>query len=78
MLCWGNASGIGRVMLGQKMILRAMLDKKTGDSCRPLFKSVGVLSVVALYGLAIVVYVKTSSYSLERAVVDFFHMREND
>lgn len=70
-------SGIGRVMWWESDSACDARKEKRGPLFTRLFKS-EIPSVVALYIVASVLYVKTSNYSWKRAGVDFYHMREKD
>lgn len=56
-LCWGNCTNIGRVLLCQKRIIRTMFCLKPQDSCRETFKKYGILTVHNMYILEAACYV---------------------
>lgn len=57
-ICWGNCSTIYNLLIAQKRIIRSMLFKSRLQSCRKLFNELGILTVVSMYILACVTYVK--------------------
>lgn len=61
-LVWGNSSqqNMDRVFKIQKKALRCIEKVNRLDSCRPLFKKLGLLTVPSLYVYEVVMHVKTS------------------
>lgn len=61
-LVWGNSSkqNLDRVFKVQKRAIRYMEKASRLDSCRPLFKRLGLLTVPCLYIYEAIVYVKSS------------------
>jgi hypothetical protein len=61
-LVWGNSSkqNLDRVFKIQKKAIRCIERVNRLDSCRPLFKRLGLLTVPSLYVYEVVLYVKTS------------------
>lgn len=57
-LCWGNCSGVNKIFIQQKRLLRSMLNVPYSTSCRELFKQQGILTIYCLYILESVCYVK--------------------
>lgn len=57
-MCWGNCSGINKIFIQQKRLLRNMLNVPYSTSCRELFKQQGILTIYSLYILQCVCYVK--------------------
>jgi len=61
---WGGSSHMNEVFIGQKRVIRAMAGKRYWrsncalDSCRPLFKRFGILTVYSLYILECLKYLK--------------------
>lgn len=58
-VCWGNCNRINEVLIVQKKIIRTILFKSCRSSCRSLFVELGILTVVSLYILNCVVYIKS-------------------
>lgn len=57
-LFWGNAYGVEEVLKSQKRCVRAICNLRRTDSCRPFFKSLGLLTVPSLYIYEVSVFVK--------------------
>jgi exonuclease III len=55
---WGNAINIKQVFIAQKKCVRAIAGVKWSESCRPLFKKYGILTVLGLYIFEMCKFVK--------------------
>ena len=58
---WGNSTRITDVLIMQKRIIRTMCYKPITYSCRSLFKQLNILTVVSVYILNCVMYVKRNA-----------------
>ena len=54
---WGSSTGISEVLICQKRVLRCLAGVKPRTSCRPIFKSLKLLTVVSLYIFELAVYI---------------------
>jgi hypothetical protein len=61
-VCWGNSIDSHRAFLLQKRAIRSMLFKKRTDSCKLLFKSLGVLPFPCIYIYECALYVKNHEH----------------
>ena len=50
---WGNFTESRRVLLAQKRIIRIMTGSNTRASCKPLFQSLGILTLTSTYILSL-------------------------
>lgn len=57
-LCWGNSSGISKVFILQKRIVRSMFKLDYNTSCRDSFKQHGILTIYCIYILQSVCFVR--------------------
>lgn len=57
---WGPTSHANRILISQKRILRTIFGVPTRDSCRPIFKKHGILTVTALYVLEVTKYIRNT------------------
>jgi hypothetical protein len=63
-IIWGGSKHMNEVFIGQKRVIRAMAGKRYWrsnsalDSCRPLFKRFGIMTVYSLYILECLKYLK--------------------
>lgn len=55
---WGNSTDINRAFITQKKCIRAICGAAPRDSCKPLFKELGVLSLPSLYVYEVACFVK--------------------
>lgn len=58
---WGNCSERERIFRAQKRCLRSMTGLKPMESCKPIFKSLGILTLTSLYILEVALFVKMNS-----------------
>lgn len=58
LLLWGNSTYSNKVFLSQKKCIRAICGAGPLESCRPLFKKLGLLTLTSLYILEIGIFVK--------------------
>ena len=54
---WGNSMESRKVFLAQKRIIRIMTWSKTRASCKPLFKSMGILTLTSQYIMSLMKFV---------------------
>jgi hypothetical protein len=54
---WGNSSTSINVFQLQKQIIRVIMNERTRDSCRDLFKNLKILPVDSLYMYSIILFV---------------------
>ena len=54
---WGNSSASVKAFRIQKRIIRTMMGSKNRDSCRPLFKSLGILPLPSMHIFALLRFV---------------------
>lgn len=63
-LFWGNASGINRVLLLQKQVLRIFTFSNYLDHCKPLFVQEQILTVINQYIFECLIHTKSNFNSL--------------
>ena len=56
-LIWGNSRELERILVQQKEALRAMVRAGYRESCKPIFKEHGILTMPAVFILAAATYV---------------------
>lgn len=56
-LLWGSSSAVQGVFRAQKSIVRSMVGARRTDSCRPIFKDLGILPATCIYILEVACYV---------------------
>ena len=54
---WGNSTESKKVFLAQKRIIRIMTGSNTRASCKPLFQSLGILTLTSQYILSLMKFV---------------------
>ena len=54
---WGNAPSSKTVFIAQKRIVRIIMHAKTNESCRTLFRRLGILTLYSQYILSIIMFV---------------------
>jgi hypothetical protein len=54
---WGNASGSNKVFVLQKKIIRIMMGVGPTNTCRGLFKELGILRIACVYLLSLMMFV---------------------
>lgn len=59
-LCWGNARNINDVLIIQKRIVRTISFMQQRESCRTVFPKLGILTVISIYILQSVIYIKNN------------------
>lgn len=57
-VAWGSSSEISRVLLLQKRALRCMLGMSRRESCRPVFRRLGIMTVVCVYIYQLCIHVR--------------------
>lgn len=57
-LLWGGSVHINGVLVMQKRAIRIIMGRSVFDSCRPLFKELGVMTCVAQFVLACIMYAR--------------------
>jgi exonuclease III len=63
---WGNCTDVNKVFIIQKKCVRAVCGAGPRDSCRPLFKRLGLLTLVGLYVLELACLVRKFPCYFER------------
>lgn len=63
-LLWGNHSAISKLFVLQKRCIRLICGAKLGEHCKPLFVSLGVLTLSSMYVLDCLLYVKKNISNL--------------
>ena len=61
---WGASPDVREVLLLQKKAIRVLCAASQRDSCRPLFRSMGIMTVTGLYILACLEYVHENKHLL--------------
>jgi hypothetical protein len=56
-ICWGGGSEALSIFKAQKQAVRTIAKKKKRDSCRKVFKELGILTVTSLYILEVLLFV---------------------
>ena len=54
---WGNAPSSKTVFTAQKRIVRIIMHAKTNESCRTLFRRLGILTLYSQYILSIIMFI---------------------
>ena len=54
---WGNSTECKKIFLAQKKIIRIMTGSRPRTSCKPLFHSLGILTVLSQYILSLMNFV---------------------
>lgn len=57
LIMWGNSTDFQRAFIAQKKCMRAICGLKPDDSCRPIFKKLGLLPLPSLYIYEICMFV---------------------
>ena len=57
-ICWGNSSNCKKLFTLQKRAIRYISKAKKRDSCKPLFKSLNILTLTSIYILECALFVK--------------------
>jgi len=53
LIFWGNSSDSNKIFLAQKKIVRIMTGSRPKTSCKPLFQSLGILTITSQYILSL-------------------------
>jgi len=53
---WGNSSESNKIFLAQKKIIRIMTDSRPKTYCKPLFQSLGILTITSEYILSLMTF----------------------
>lgn len=76
---WGASTMIEDVLVGQKGVVRCLLGLGRRESCRNVFKTLGILTVVALYILELCVSIyKRKHQFVQNRDVHNFNTRQKD
>lgn len=67
LILWGNSTDVNRAFITQKKCIRAIFGKTPRDSCKPLFKSLGLLPLPSLYIYDVCLFVRKHPYLFKRA-----------
>lgn len=62
LIVWGHSSHIHSTLLLQKKIIRTIAGAGPADHCRPLFVSLGILTLVNLYIYSVLIFTKTNTH----------------
>ena len=57
-ICWGSCAHLNDVLLAQKSIVREMVSAGGRESCRPIFRQLGILTAPAVYIFFSCLYVR--------------------
>ena len=57
-ICWGSSKCANKLLMLRKRAIRNMVGARKLDSCRPLFKSLNILTLVSIYILECDIFVK--------------------
>ena len=70
LLLWGNSSHISDILLLQKKAVRLLTNLPPLTHCKPLFRELGIMTVINLYILQCVMHVKSniSNFIVRRTV----------
>lgn len=70
---WGSSTFMADVLVAQKRVLRCLAGLRPRESCREVFKSLGILTVVSVYVFELAVYIHKNKhkYLIHRDVHDF-------
>ncbi|KAG8324857.1 hypothetical protein J6590_108388 [Homalodisca vitripennis] len=59
-IVWGHFGNVRRLFLLQKRAVRVMFNVSSRTHCKPLFKQLGILTIISLYILDCLLYIKTN------------------
>lgn len=76
-IVWGGGSGLLRVFLMQKRILRAMYRLKYNESCRGYFKNNSILTVYAVYIFEVLTFLFKNKHLFEQHTFTHDHHTRN-
>jgi len=69
LLFWGNSSHVQSILLLQKKAVRILANAPYREHCRPIFKQLGIMTVVNLYIYTVLLHSKeTTNFQLRQAV----------
>lgn len=60
LLLWGNSTDINKAFIVQKKCIRAICGKSPYESCKPLFKRLGIMTLPSLYIFELATFVRTN------------------
>jgi hypothetical protein len=55
-ICWGSSYYVNKVFILQKKIIRTITNTKPRDSCREVFKKLGIMTLYSQYIYSFVLY----------------------
>lgn len=59
-IVWGHSTSLGRLLVLQKRAMREMLNVSCRTHCKPLFGELRILTVISLYILNCLMYIKSN------------------
>lgn len=65
-ICWGQAVDVGRVLIGQKRVLRVVFGLSRMETCRDVFETNKIMTVVSVYIYKILIYIYDSRVRFEK------------
>ena len=78
-ICWGSSPHLNNVLLAQKSIVREMVSVGNRESCRPIFRRLGMLTAPAVYIYFSCLYVRKNITSYpSHASVHCYNTRNCD
>lgn len=76
LLMWGSSSAAQEVFMAQKRVIRCMVGARYKDTCRPIFRELGILTLPCLFILEIALYIyKRKMQFLERSSIHSHNTR---
>jgi hypothetical protein len=60
-ICWGNSTNCKKLFTLQKRAIRYIVKAKKRDSCKPIFKSLNVLTLASIYIFECAVFIKKNN-----------------
>jgi Reverse transcriptase (RNA-dependent DNA polymerase) len=76
-ICWGNAHDAIRVFRLQKKVIRLICSAKKRDSCRDLFKILGILTLTCVFIMECALKVKQNMSKFTEHVIHHQHATRN-
>lgn len=78
LILWGNSTDIAKVFLTQKKCIRAICGAGPMESCRPLFKRLGIITLTGLYILEIGSFTRKNPQFFKKYTQFDLRLRQRD
>lgn len=77
LIVWGNGVNMVDILLIQKKAIRILTNANCLDHCKPLFIETGILTVINLYILDVLIYVKKNVFNFNQRNMIHDHCTRN-